>query len=178
MVKSPFTFLSALIEALKISSKVSYAMQPYVVYYLNFISEILFIILHEMVGQTMIIKNTRFIKFLENFLWAYILAPLWEILRSTIISIIGYYNSSSARWVRAKLYELIIWLRGVTATEWLTFIAILIFWPLILLIYIVQSIMNLLKVSESMLSVIIDPLFSILHLISPDDIDISKHEAY
>jgi hypothetical protein len=99
-------------------------------------------------------------------------------MRSTIIAIIGYYNSSSVRWVRGKLYELIIWLRGVTATEWLTFIAILIFWPLILLIYIVQSIMSMLKMSEPMVSVIIDPLYSFVYLISPDDIDISKLIAY
>ena len=91
---------------------------------------------------------------------------------------IGFFDSSSVRWVTSRVKEVITWLRGVTATEWLTFFAILFFWPLILVIYIVQSIISLFKVSEPMFSVIFDPLLSFMSLISPDDIDISKLITY
>ena len=134
--------------------------------------------LSSMVAHTEILKSTRFIKFIPEFLWAYISGPLLEMPRATITAIVGLYNSSSVRWVRGKLYELIIWLRGVTATEWLTFLAVLIFWPVILLIYIVQSITSLLKVSDPLFSAIIEPLISLLLLISPDDIEISNQITY
>jgi hypothetical protein len=71
-----------------------------------------------------------------------------------------------------------IWLKEVTATEWLTFFAIVIFWPLILVIYIVQSIIKLFTVTDPTLSVIMDSLLSLVSLTSPEDIDISKFITY
>ena len=66
----------------------------------------------------------------------------------------------------------------MTATEWLTFFAIVFFWPLILVIYIVKSLISLFAVANPVLSVIIDPLLSLVSLTSPEDIDISKFIAY
>jgi hypothetical protein len=94
------------------------------------------------------------------------------------MGIVGFYNSSSVRWARGKIKEAIIWLREVTATEWLTFFAIVFFWPLIIVIYIVQSIMGLFKVNDPIFSVLIDSLLSFLSLISPEDIDFSKLITY
>lgn len=66
----------------------------------------------------------------------------------------------------------------MTATEWLTFFAIVFFWPLILVIYIVQSIFKLFTVTDPTLSVIMDTLLSLVSLTSPEDIDISKFITY
>jgi hypothetical protein len=63
--------------------------------------------------------------------------PLWEFLVTYWYSIIGYYNSKPSQYVRGKILEVIDWLRQVTASQWLGFFAIVFFWPIILIIYII-----------------------------------------
>ena len=142
-------------------------------YILYSISEIPYIMLGYLAAQISMVKNTGFVKLLIKLFWIYIFAPFWHPFIATINAIVGFYYSSSVRWVRAKILEAIIWLRYVTATEWLTFFAIVIFWPLILVIYIVKSIISLFTLTDPALSILIDPLLSLISIISPEDIDIS-----
>jgi len=151
---------------------------PFFRYILYSISEIPFIMLGYLSAQITMVRNTGFVKFVDKMFWINIFAPIWYPFFATIQAIIGFYDSSSVRWVRAKILEVIVWLREVTATEWLTFFAIVFFWPLILVIYIVKSLISLFAVANPVFSVIIDPLLSLVSLTSPEDIDISKFISY
>ena len=59
-------------------------------------------------------------------------------LLATITAIEGYFEFSSVRWVNGKIWKAVMWLREVTATEWLILLAAVVFWPVILVIYIVN----------------------------------------
>ena len=150
----------------------------FVRYILYSITEIPFIMLGYLTAQVTMLRSSGFVKFLEKLFWESIFGPIWELLLATITAIEGYFESSSVRWVRGKIWEAVMWLREVTATEWLTFLAAVVFWPVILVAYIVQSIISLFKMTDPALSAIIDPLLSLMSLISPEDIDSSKVTTY
>ena len=151
----------------------------FVQYILFSISEAPFIMLGYLNYQITMVRMTDFARFLDDLLWLNLYGPIYDFFASLVMVIIGFYDSSSVRWVRGLLWEVIHWLEGVTATQWLGFFAVLFFWPVILVLYIANSIINLFKVSEPTLSAIIEPLFqSIVSLISPDEIDIGKLITY
>ena len=183
-----YQVITNLDEAIRMTFGALHAMVSnlYFKYILNLITEMLlqitaipFIMVGYLADQ--ITRGTEFVKFLANFFWANIFGPIREALFATIMAIVAFAESSSVRWAVGKIQEVIVWLREVTATEWLTFFAIVFFWPLILAIYIVQSIISLFKMTDpiiSISSVTFDHLLSLVSLTSPDDIDISKLITY
>ena len=113
-----FSLIAELSEALSGTSKAFDVMLSnlFVKYILISISEAPFIMLGYLTYQITMVRSTDFVRFLERLIWINLYAPLIDFLKSTIMVIIGYYDSSSVRWVRGKLWDVIIWLKGVTAT--------------------------------------------------------------
>ena len=105
-------------EALEVTSKAVDGMfsNKFVQYILFSISEAPFIMLGYLNYQITMVRMTDFARFLDDLLWLNLYGPIYDFFATLIMVIIGFYDSSSVRWVRSLLWDVIHWLEGVTAT--------------------------------------------------------------
>ena len=118
VLHSFFLLYAELSEALAVTSKAVDGMfsNKFVQYILFSISEAPFIMLGYLNYQITMVRMTDFARFLDDLLWLNLYGPIYDFFASLIMVIIGFYDSSSVRWVRGLLWDVIHWLEGVTAT--------------------------------------------------------------
>ena len=117
-----------------------------------------------------LLVESSFGRYLDSLFWIYIYGPLWDFVASSWLAIVGLWDSTPVVWVRDQITGILIWLTQVTATEWLTFLAIVLFWPIILIVYIVQSVVNLLKLNNALLETMEDLVSQVMLLTSTEDL--------
>jgi len=138
--------------------------------YANYLAvEVPFIILGYFESTVRLLAESSFGRYLDSLFWIYIYGPLWDFVASSWLAIVGLWDSTPVVWVRDQITGILIWLTQVTATEWLTFLAIVLFWPIILIVYIVQSIVNLLKLNNPLLETMEDLVSQVMLLTSPEE---------
>jgi hypothetical protein len=79
----------------------------------------------------------------------YPLQLLFDVIMSTINAIYGFTISAPAKWTIKQIEAIINWLVTRTTNDWLTFLSVVLFWPIILIVYIVQSLIELFKKDPS-----------------------------
>ena len=111
---------------------------------------------------------------MDDLFWLSIYGTIWDILWAFIYSIVGLAESKPFEWVRDLIISGIGWIRQASAADWLSIITVVLFWPVILIVYLVQSVLKLFKTSDPIVSMLTETLMSLIS----SNLDASDLEAF